>query len=358
MKRLFRVQRHSFAPWIIWAIGLSGLVVFYFLLPILPPFLAAAIIAYIAYPAVRWLKKHGLPATLAAILVLLALTLIVLALIVIIVPLFVQQFMALSAYLPALLHWLQVHIQPTLDHFSIDFALDIAHLKTWLADNSQTAKNALVNLASGIGNKGMALVTLIANGVLFPLILFYFLRDGGEFILRFAKGIPRRYINKVSEIVMDVDEVLGEFLRGELLVILIMSTFYSVGLWAVGLQSGLPIGIIAGVLVFVPYLGFSIGVLLSTMAALVQFDSLLQMWPVWAVFLGGQILEGNFLTPKLVGDRIGLHPVMVIFALLAFSQLFGFAGLLLALPLAAILQVGLTHFWRHYISSTLYQKQP
>jgi predicted PurR-regulated permease PerM len=135
-----------------------------------------------------------------------------------------------------------------------------------------------------------------------------------------------------------------------------MSTFYSIGLWIVGLEAGLPIGIIAGLLVVVPYLGASIGILLSTMTALVQFGSFMQIWPVWAVFLAGQILEGNFITPKLVGDRIGLHPVMVIFALLAFGQLLGFAGLLLALPLAAIFQVGFTHFWRHYRASALYQK--
>ena len=357
MKRLFRIQRPTFAPWLLWGLGLGALTIFYLISPILPPFLAAAIIAYIAYPAVRWLKKYHVPATLAALLVLLILTLIVLALTLIIVPLFVQQFVALSTNLPALISWLQGHIQPILNHFSIDFALDIAHLKAWLANNSQTAKTVLANLMSDIGNKGMALVTLIANSILFPLVLFYFLRDGGEFMLRFATLIPRRYIPKVTEIATDVEVVLGEFLRGELLVILIMSTFYSVGLWAVGLQSGLPIGIIAGVLVFVPYLGVSIGILLSTMAALVQFGSLMQIWPVWAVFLAGQIIEGHFITPRLVGDRIGLHPVMVIFALLAFGQLLGFVGLLLALPLAAILQVGFTHFWRHYVASALYQKQ-
>lgn len=357
MKRLFSVQRPTLPTWTLWVIALGGGGLLYLLSPILPLFLAAAVIAYIAYPAIRWLKKHGVPANVAALLILVFLTLIVLALILIIVPLVIQQIMALSTNLPLLVNELQRYIQPLMDKFSIDFALDSAHLKAWLSENSQTANALAASLMGHVGSKSLAFVTIMTNVILFPLVLFYFLRDGGQFVRDFAIMIPRRYIDKVTEIVRDVDVVLGEFLRGELLVMLIMSTFYSVGLWAVGLHSGLSIGIITGLLVFIPYLGASIGILLATLAALVQFGHFMQIWPVWVVFLAGQIIEGHFITPMLVGNRIGLHPVMVIFALLAFGQLLGFSGLLLALPLAAILQVGFTHCWRHYLASTLYKKR-
>lgn len=358
MKRLFSVKKFSFPSWAKWACALGFIALLYLLKPILSPFIAAAIVAYIVYPPTRWLTRHGVPQSISAIVIMLCLTLIILVLLLVVVPLFIQKIMALMSSLPVLVNWLQTHTQPILDYFSIDFALDNTHIRDWLVQNTQTTKAAITQLLSSVGTRGMALVTQVANWVLFPLVLFYFLRDGESFVLRFAGLIPRRYINKVNEVVGDIDRVLGEFLRSELLVMLIMSAFYSGGLWAVGLDAGLPIGIIAGLLVFIPYVGAGIGISLATLAAFVQFGTIAQIWPVWAVFLAGQLCESYFITPKLVGDRIGLHPVMIIFALLAFGQLFGFVGLLLALPLAAIIHVSLSHVLRYYRASKFYRDPP
>ena len=186
--------------------------------------------------------------------------------------------------------------------------------------------------------------------------MFYLLRDWNECLARVDDLIPRHLHSKVKEIVIEVDRVLAEFLRGQISVMLLMSVYYVLVLWLVGLEFALPIGIVAGMLVFVPYLGMITGLILATLAAVMQFTEFSNVVLVWAVFGAGQLLEGMAVTPWLVGKRVGLHPLAVIFALLAFGQLFGFFGLLLALPLAAILLVALRYGKAWYLSSTMYRK--
>lgn len=356
MKRLFRAQKSILPRWVLVVSGLMMALFLYFLGPVLLPFLASAITAYVCYPMVRWLSQHRISTAVGAVFVLVLLTIVFTLLIFIIGPLFIGQLAALFNILPKAILWIEEALMPMMQYFSVDFALDAAHMKTWLSQNEQAAKNFLSQIISHLSSKGMAFVTLLTHFLLFPLLLFYFLRDGRQFISQCALFIPRRYLGKMQQIMYDIDHVLGQFLRGELIVMLTMSFFYSVGLWMAGLQSGLSIGVITGLLVFIPYLGAGIGLFLSTFAALTQFGNWMDIWPVWLVFLLGQMIEGHFLTPKLVGDRIGLHPVMVIFALLAFGQLFGFIGLLLALPLAAILQVGYQYGKRKYFRSHLYRQ--
>lgn len=357
MKRLFRPEKNHFTRWLPWMVGASLLFLLYQIMPILSPFIAAAITAYIAYPTMHWLNQRKTPPALSAILVLLLLMLVVLALALIIVPLFINQIMALLANLSGFTHWLEVHLSPIMEELSIDFALDGAHLKAWLINNEQTTKALLTNFANQLSTKSLAFVTLLTSFILFPLLLFYFLRDGKHFIRRIALIIPHRYIGKTTVIIKDIDHVLGQFLRGQLLVMLIMSLFYGCGLMATGLHSGFSIGIITGLLVFIPYVGALIGALLAVITMLVQAISWTQFWMITAVFVAGQIIEGNYFTPKLVGKRIGLHPIMVIFALLAFGQLLGFVGLLAALPLAGMLQVGYQHVKRYYLASAFYRRQ-
>ena len=168
--------------------------------------------------------------------------------------------------------------------------------------------------------------------------------------------IPRDRHAQMAGIAREVDAVLAEFLRGQMLVIMVMVVFYSAALWAAGLQFALPVGIITGGLVFVPYVGAFLGFVLGTVAALLQFDNLAGVLWVWLAIGIGQALEGMAVTPLIVGNRIGLHPVAVIFALLAFGQVFGFLGVLLALPASAAVLVGLRHLRAAYVASPLYGK--
>jgi predicted PurR-regulated permease PerM len=190
---------------------------------------------------------------------------------------------------------------------------------------------------------------------LIPLVLFYLLRDWPVLLAKVEAAIPRRMLTKILEITHEVDCILAEFLRGQVSVMVLMSTYYVFALWLTGLEFALPIGVVAGMLVFVPYLGMLTGLTLASLAALTQFDQFTSIALVWSVFGVGQVLEGMVVTPWLVGDRIGLHPLTVVFALLAFGQLFGFFGLLLALPLSAVLLVGLRHASKWYLNSALYR---
>jgi predicted PurR-regulated permease PerM len=205
---------------------------------------------------------------------------------------------------------------------------------------------------------GLALAGLVADLALLPVVLFYFLRDWDLMVGQIDGLLPNRLQGYVRDLATEVDDVLGQYLRGELSVMLIMACFYSLGLLLTGLKSALPIGIVAGLLVFVPYLGVTVGVLLATLAAGLQYQSLAGLVPVWGVFLLGQLLEGFVVTPRLVGERIGLHPLAVIFALMAFGQLFGFVGVLLALPLAAITLVAVRRLRQRYLNSAWYLEPP
>jgi predicted PurR-regulated permease PerM len=219
-----------------------------------------------------------------------------------------------------------------------------------MADNQDLVAKLLGSLKIG----GLAVVAFLVNLLLVPVVLFYLLRDWHALLARVDRLIPRHAHAKAREILGEVDAVLAEFLRGQLLVILVMSLYYVLALWLARLEFALPIGLITGALVFIPYVGALLGFVLGSIAALMQFDSLSGLAWVWLAFGLGQALEGMAVTPLLVGERIGLHPVAVIFALLAFGQLFGFFGVLLALPASAALLVALRHLRRAYLASSLY----
>jgi predicted PurR-regulated permease PerM len=187
------------------------------------------------------------------------------------------------------------------------------------------------------------------------VVLFYFMRDWNRITMQITDMVPRRWHPQFVALFGEIDEVLGQFLRGQLLVMLLMGAFYVVALWFTGLNYALSVGLIAGLVTFVPYLGVITGVALATLTGLLQFDSLNGLLWVWAVFVAGNVLEGYVLVPLLVGERIGLHPVAVIFALLAFGQLFGFFGVLLAVPASASLVVWLRHLRRQYMLSGIYK---
>jgi predicted PurR-regulated permease PerM len=333
------------------------MLLFYLLSPILTPFVAAAILAYICNPLVQRLCALKLPRTLAVVLVMAALLLLFAGLLLIMLPLLEKEISLFIARLPALIETARVNLLPTLQQwFGADLQWDSSALKNLLMRHWQSAGGVAEKLLPWLTSSGSAILGIVVNLLLIPLAMFYLLRDWNEMSAKLDTLIPRHWYSKVREIGGEVDSVLAEFLRGQISVMLLMSAFYSLTLWLAGLEFALPIGILAGMLVFIPYLGMIIGLLLATMAAVMQFTDFTNVLWVWAVFAAGQMLEGTLVTPWLVGERIGLHPLAVIFALLAFGQLFGFFGILLALPMSAILLVALRHGKIWYLSSSMHHK--
>jgi predicted PurR-regulated permease PerM len=337
------------------------LLLIYLLLDILAPFLIAAILAYICSPFVSKLSKIGFGKyqagrTTAALITLLLLAGIVTAAFLIIVPLLQKELLLVIQRIPSYIGVLRSHLEPwLLQHFGVTPEINIDQIQTLLGNNWKSAGNLASSLLASVSSRGLVFIGWIADLLLIPVVLFYLLRDWHLFMARMAQLLPRRWFEKTTTIATEVDQVLAEFLRGQLSVMLLMSVFYAAGLWLAGLELAIPIALVAGLLGFVPYLGITIGMLLAFLSAALQFSTLGQFIPVIIVFGLGQLLESFLLTPWLVGDRIGLHPVAVIFALLAGGQLFGFTGVLLALPIGAAIAVGLKHATNAYMVSDYYK---
>ena len=339
--------------WLAIALVIGGLL--YVLSPILAPFLAGAILAYVLNPLVGRITGRYLPRVAAVVLVLLFALAVVVALALVILPLLVKELRMMSDQLPAFLAWINQTFAPWLkEKFAISFQLDIDTVKQmaggFFASNQDMATRLLGSLKIG----GMAVIAFLVNILLVPVVLFFLLRDWNGLMKRVDAMIPRHLHKRARSILGEIDAVLAEFLRGQLIVMLVMSVYYSVALWIAGLDFALPIGVITGLLVIIPYVGAFTGILLGIVAAAMQFGTIEGVAWVALAFGIGQALEGMVVTPLLVGERIGLHPVAVIFALLAFGQVFGFFGVLLALPASAALLVALRHVQRAYLAGPLY----
>jgi predicted PurR-regulated permease PerM len=342
-----------FWGWLAVALVVGGLL--YLLSPILAPFLFAAILAYILDPLVERLTGKFVPRTLAVLLAMFGVLVAIVALALIVLPLFVKELRLLAERVPEFIVWLNQRLAPFLErHLGVAFQFDVDTVRRLAGDLVADNQDLVARLLGSLKIGGLAVLAFIVNLLLVPVVLFYLLRDWNPLLARVDALIPRRAYDKAKTILREVDVVLAEFLRGQLLVILAMSVFYVLALWLARLEFALPIGLIAGLLSIVPYVGALVGFVLASMAALMQFDSLWSVAWVWLAFGIGQALEGMAVTPLLVGERIGLHPVAVIFALLAFGQIFGFFGVLLALPASAALLVALRHLRRAYLASSLY----
>ncbi len=350
-------HKHSDDLHYLWWLALVSIVgvLIYLLSPILAPFFLAGIIAYIFNPLVTRITIWKISRSLGTILVMTLLLSLFTALILIIAPLFEREVSRLIEKAPAYLETVRDGLAPWLEtQLGISLQLDITLLKQTLTQNWQSAGGIVAKLVPSFTSGSVAIMEFLLNLVLVPVVLFYLLRDWTQLVRFVDEIIPRHWYEQVNVLAREIDRVLAEFLRGQLSVMLLMSIYYVMGLWLVGLEFALPIGVIAGILVFVPYLGMVIGLILATLVALIQFQGWSGLIPVWIVLGVGQLLENMVVTPWLVGNRIGLHPVVVIFALLAFGQLFGFVGLLLALPASAVLLVWLRHVRKQYLESTLY----
>lgn len=339
--------------WLWLGVAALAAVLIYLLAPILAPFLVAAMLAYIFNPLVTRMSRR-VPRTLAVSIALALIAGVIMVMLLVLLPLITRQIKAIVTQVPQYVDWIRLHLGPLAQqYFGVE--LDTAMVKDWLTENTKQIQGVALSLLPTLRTGGLALLEFAANLLLVPVVLFYFMRDGDGMIARVAELIPRDWSDTVSGLLKEIDAVLGEFLRGQLLVMLLMSVFYTIGLWLVGLDYALSVGLIAGFLTFVPYLGVIIGVVLATLTGLLQFGDLTHLLWIGLVFLVANVLEGNVFVPWLVGDRIGLHPVAVIFALLAFGQLFGFTGVLLALPASAALLVWLRRVRRKYLASEMYQ---
>ena len=328
----------------------------YLLAPVLTPFLSAALLAYMGDPLADRLEALRISRSLSVVIVFIGLTLLGLLLLVILVPLLERQFVVLGGKLPGLFDWLQQTAVPWLrEHLNLqNFAVNLGTLKASVREHWQAAGGAAASLLSSVSRSGLVLAGWVANLLLIPVVTFYLLRDWDILVARVRELLPRTVEPTVVDLARQSDEVLGAFLRGQLLVMLGLAILYAAGLWVVGLDLALLIGFVAGMVSFVPYLGFIVGILVAGIAALMQFHDVLHLLYVVLVFGVAQLIEGTVLTPLLVGDRIGLHPVAVIFAVLAGGQLFGFFGVLLALPAAAVIMVLVRYAHRRYKHSHLY----
>ena len=324
---------------------LTGLLV-YWLQPILTPFLAGALLAYLGDPLARRLERLGLNRTLSTSVVFVALTLILLLAMLMLVPLIGRQVETLRGQLPAMLGWLQGSVLPWLEQtMGIDAgAIELGALREAVTANWQSTGNVAAIVLERVTRSGLALAGAIATLALIPVVAFYLLRDWERVLAGMLSLVPTGWQPTLRRLAVECDEVVGAFLRGQLLVMIALGLFYALGLWLIGLDLGVLIGLLSGLAAVVPYLGFIVGIIAASAAAVFQHpDWLIPVLLVWVVYGAGQVLESVVFTPLFVGDRIGLHPVAVIFAVLAGGQLFGFAGVLLALPVAAVVVVLLRH---------------
>ncbi len=334
-------------------IALAGLI--YVLSPILMPFLSAALLAYLGDPLVNRLEKYKWSRTLAVSLVFVVIFSVLSAAVIVLVPLIEQQISALIEKIPAIIAWGKDTALPWLQGRLAGLgAIDAEKLQQTLQDNMAGATSIVASVLGSMTSSGMALLSGLANLLLIPVVTFYLLRDWDVMTASIHHAFPRKVEKKAALIGQEVDVVLGAFFKGQVLVMISLAIIYSVGLSWVGLEFALLIGLIAGIVSFVPYLGLIMGLLLACTASVFQLHDASGLIAVFAVFAAAQVLESVVLTPILVGDKIGLHPVAVIFSVMAGGQLFGFTGVLLALPVAAVLLVLLRHLNEQYKNSELY----
>ncbi|MDJ0758084.1 MAG: AI-2E family transporter [Woeseiaceae bacterium] len=333
--------------WLI-AITLVGWVM-YLLAPVLTPFVAAALLAYIGDPLADRLEAMRLPRTVAVVLVFL-LTFVFIALLVLLLgPLIRTQINALLEALPQIAAQAeQVWLPRIAALLNIEPGTDVG-IGPFLAKYSDMAGSWGGKLLMSVSKSGGAVAAAVISLFLIPVLTFYLLRDWDSVMAHFAAIIPESQQDTVLKLARETDDVLGAFLRGQLLVMFALATIYSIGLSIVGVKFALAIGVVAGIVSFVPYLGLVFGIGLAALTVIPEPNALIMLGGVVLVFVVAQMLEGTLLTPKLVGDQIGLHPVIVIFAIAAGGQLFGFFGILLALPAAAVLSVLVRFAFERYL---------
>ena len=342
--------------WITVAIVGAALALAWLLGPVLTPFLFSALLAYLFDPLADRLEARGLSRTAAVSLVFLLPVGLLIAVPLLLVPVLESQVRVFVGIVPTAIDWARDSLVPFLvTHLGVDpDLLDVEGIKKAVAEHWREAGGIAANVIAYATRSGFALAGWVASVVLVPVVTFYTLRDWDHAVEFVHSLLPKDVEPTVSTIARQSDEALGAFLRGQLTVMLALGTVYGIGLWLCGLELALLVGLLAGLVSFVPYLGTIVGVAAAVVAMLAQTGNVVDLLPVLLVFAAGQLLEGFWLTPTLVGDRIRLHPVAVIFAVMAGGQLFGFLGILLALPVTAVLAVLVRWLHDEYKASDAY----
>lgn len=345
--------------WLVLAFIAGSAWLIYLLAPVLMPFAFAAMLAYLGDPLTDKLETYRLSRTNAVLVVFSVMTLAFVLILLLLVPVLEDQVQHFVSSLPAYVTWLNETVIPWAQRrFHVGIRpVNLDQIVNLIKGHWEQAGGIAASVMSSVSHSGGVIAEWLMNLLLIPVVTFYLLRDWDELVVKVHDLLPRRAAPTAVKLAREVDSVLSAFVRGQLYVMLALGCIYSIGLWIVGLDLALLIGMMAGLVSFVPYLGSIIGIVTACVAALVQFHELIQLVPVAIVFIIGQSLEGMVLTPMLVGDKIGLHPVAVMFAVLAGGQLFGFLGILLALPVASVIMVLLRHVHDLYRYSDFYGRQ-
>jgi predicted PurR-regulated permease PerM len=343
---------------IFWLVAAAVLIGFLYLFSaILLPFFAGMILAYFLDPVADWLERRGLSRMAATVLILIMFLIALVIGLMLIIPVLASQLADFIGRLPDYMSRLQALVTGVdAEWLSQRLGVDPASLRDGLNSLLTQAGGFISGLFSSILSSGKTLIDIAGLFVITPVVAFYMLLDWDKMVARVDSWVPRDHLGTVRQIALDIDRAVAGFVRGQGTVCIILGVFYAIGLTAVGLNFGLLIGLFAGLVSFIPYVGSLLGLVLSIGVALVQF------WPEWhwvvavaAIFFAGQFVEGNILQPNLVGKSVGLHPVWLMFALFAFGALFGFVGLLVAVPAAAAVGVLVRFGLSRYLASPLYR---
>lgn len=333
--------------------------VLYLLKPVVLPFIAAFLVAYLFSPLVDKLHRIGLPRWLSIGIVFIGIGVIVTLAIWYVVPLVWQQLIYARDSIPAGIHWLNYTFLPWVSQtFNVEaMEIDTEQISKVVMEYIQTnySADSIQSVVLRVAQSGLNFIQIGGVVVLIPIIAFYFLLDWDRMLESLRRLIPRHYEKTTLGIVGECHNVLGAFVKGQFLVMFLLGVVYAVGLQLIGLEVGLIIGMVAGLASIIPYLGFGVGIIAAVIATLFQFGiDWTHLALVIIVFMIGQAIEGYILQPFLLGDKIGLSPVAVVFAVLAGAQLAGFLGMLIALPVAAVIVVLLRHARECYEKSRLY----
>lgn len=342
---------------IFWLIGAAVLVGLLALLgDILLPFVLGAGIAYLLDPIADRLQRLGLSRFWSTVVIALCLVMFLIVGLVFLVPVLAEQFAGLISNLPGYLQSARDVIAARLEHFMWSMGEEAnRQFEQAAADFLQKATGSIGTFLGSLWSGGMAVINLVALLFVTPVVAFYLLNDWDRMVNKIDRWLPRDHVDTVRRLAREIDDVLSGFVRGQFTILVFLGVFYAIGLTLIGLNFGLLIGVVAGLISFVPYLGPIVGYIIGGIVAGVQFGA---DWPpiagVLGVFVAGQVIEGNVLSPLIVGERVGLHPVWLIFALFVFGYLFGFVGMLLAVPIAAAIGVIVRFALQQYLQSPLY----
>lgn len=337
----------------------SGFIIFAMLVHLLSsmllPFVAGILIAYFLDPVVDRMEAVGVPRGIASAMILIAFFLAGLGFVMLLFPALQRQVAELARFIPGMLESIRAYAEPLLEDFIARLSPDsLAEVKTSAVNFATKGTQWITQFLGSIWSGGLALFNIISLLLITPVVSFYLLRDWDKITVKIDSWLPRDAYPSIRNNLLEIDTTLAAFVRGQASVCLVLALIYSIALTVIGLKSGLLVGLASGLLSFIPYLGAGIGSIIGVGIALFQFSEWLPILVVGAIFLLGQNLESYILTPRFVGDRVGLHPVWIIFSLMAGGSMFGFTGVLLAVPLAAVIGVLLRFSIARYLESSIY----